>query len=184
MLDIVEGSDANTELECSSCNTTVGVLDNTTQSYKMAKLALAVTSNTGNQQSFDSTKWLSCHLLSSMDNEGLRKFIVSSTSKLQDTISIWVFAPDLIISSSASQQDAPCRVVKIMWKPAPAQPQSSRLDTQSMTEGEIEMPSFEFDALKRSLEDSATLLPEGSRQFLGWNVALLERFSDEDASLT
>jgi hypothetical protein len=184
MLDIVGGSDANTDLECSSCNTTVGILDNTTRSYKIAKMALAVSSKTGSQQSFDIVKWLSCHLLSSMDNEGLRKFVLSSASKLQDPISIWIFAPDLIISSSASRQDTPCRVVKIMWKPAPVQPQNSMLDTQSMTEGEIEVPAFEFAALKRSLEDSAILLPEGSRHFLGWNVALLERFSDEDASLT
>lgn len=76
------------------------------------------------------------------------------------------------------------RVVKVMWKPAPAHIQNARLDTQSMTEGEIEMPAFEFAALERSLEESAVLLPEGARQFLGWNVALLERFTVEDALLS
>jgi hypothetical protein len=53
-----------------------------------------------------------------------------------------------------------------------------------MTEGEIEMPTFEFAALKRSLEERAILLPEGARRFLDWNVALLERFTVEDALLT
>lgn len=149
----------------------------------MAKLALAVTASTGDQQSFDITKWLSCHLLSSMDNEGLRKFVVSSASGLQDPISIWIFAPDLNIASSASRQDTPLRVMKIMWKSAPAQVQNTRLDTQSMTEGELEMAAFEFAALKRSLEDSAILLPEGARRFLDWNVALLERFTVEDSLL-
>ena len=180
----VESSNDNTDLECSSCNATVGVLDITTRSYKMAKLALTATSNAGNQQSFDMTKWLSCHLLSSMDNEGLRKFTVSSASGPQRPISIWIFAPDLNIASSASRQDTPLRVVKVMWKPAPAHIQNARLDTQSMTEGEIEMPAFEFAALERSLEESAVLLPEGARQFLGWNVALLERFTVEDALLS
>ena len=180
----VESSNDNTDLECSSCNATVGTLDITTRSYKMAKLALTATSNAGNQQSFDMTKWLSCRLLSSMDNEGLRKFTVSSASGPQRPISIWIFAPDLNIASSASRQDTPLRVVKVMWKPAPAHIQNARLDTQSMTEGEIEMPAFEFAALERSLEESAVLLPEGARQFLGWNVALLERFTVEDALLS
>ena len=180
----VESSNDNTDLECSSCNATVGILDITARSYKMAKLALTTTSNAGNQQSFDMTKWLSCHLLSSMDNEGLRKFTLSSASGPQRPISIWIFAPDLNIASSASRQDTPLRVVKVMWKPAPAHIQNARLDTQSMTEGEIEMPAFEFAALERSLEESAILLPEGARQFLGWNVALLERFTVEDALLS
>jgi hypothetical protein len=180
----VESSNDNTDLECSSCNATVGILDITTRSYKMAKLALTATSNAGNQQSFDMTKWLSCRLLSSMDNEGLRKFTVSSASGPQRPMSIWIFAPDLNIASSASRQNTPLRVVKVMWKPAPAHIQNARLDTQSMTEGEIEMPAFEFAALERSLEESAVLLPEGARQFLGWNVALLERFTVKDALLS
>jgi len=149
----------------------------------MAKLALAVTSNTGKQRSFDITKWLSCRLLSSMDNEGLRKFVVSSASGSQEPISIWMFAPDLRISSSASRQNTPVRVVKVMWKAAPAQVQNTRLDTQSMTEGELELPDNEFTALKQSLEDSAVLLPEGARKFLDWNVAVLERFTTEDSLL-
>jgi hypothetical protein len=183
MPENAENSIANTNLQCSSCNATVGILDTTTRSHKIAKLALAVTSSTGNQQSFDIAKWLSCHLLSAMDNEGLRKFTVSSVSGPQDPISIWLFAPDLNVASSASRQDTPLRVVKVMWKPAPAHVENARLDTQSMTEGEIEMPAFEFAALKQSLEGSAILLPEGARQFLDWNVALLERFTVEDASL-
>jgi len=182
MPERVESSD-NIELECSSCNTTVGILDSTTPSYRMAKLALTLTSSTGNQQSFDITKWLSCHLLSSMDNEGLRKFTISSASGSHSPISIWIFAPDLNVASSASRQNAPLRVAKVMWKPAPAQVQIVRLDTQSMTEGELEMSAFGFAALKRSLEESAVLLPEGARRFLDWNVALLARFTGEDALL-
>jgi hypothetical protein len=183
MPEHVEDSNANADLECSSCNTIVGILDATTLSYKMAKLALAVAPNISNLQSFDMAKWLSCHLLSSMDNEGLRKFTISSASGAQRPILIWIFAPDLNVASSASQQDTPLRVVKVMWKPAPAHVQNAWLDTQSMTEGEIVLPAFEFAALSSSLEECAVLLPEGSRQFLDWNVALLERFTVEDASL-
>jgi hypothetical protein len=42
MPENVESSNANTDLDCSSCNATVGLLDATTRSYKMAKLALAL----------------------------------------------------------------------------------------------------------------------------------------------
>jgi hypothetical protein len=96
---------------------------------------------------------------------------------------IWLFAPDLNIASSAASYDEPLRVTKILWKSAPAQRQDTLLDKQSMTEGEIEIPDFEFDALKGLLEQSAILLPENAQRFQEWNVALLERFVASDRIL-
>lgn len=170
-------------LNCSSCAATIGTLDAVTSSYKLSKMALSISPKDDHRQSFDSTKWLSCHLLNSMDNQGLRKFVVSSSNGSQPSLLIWLFAPDLSIASSAAPHDLPLRVTKILWKVAPAQGQDTLLDKQSMTEGEIEVPAFEFDALKQSLDKSVVLLPESARHFQDYNVALLERFVVADGIL-
>jgi hypothetical protein len=164
-------------LNCSSCDAIIGALDATTSSYKLSKLALSIShKDDDKKQSFDATKWLSCHLLNSMDNQGLRKFVVTADPGSKPSLLIWLFAPDLNIASSATAHDTPLRVTKILWKSAPAQRQDTLLDKQSMTEGEIEVPGFEFEGLKCSLDQSAKLLPESARRFQDWNVALLERF--------
>lgn len=118
-----------------------------------------------------------------MDNQGLRKFVVTPSPALQPCLLIWLFAPDLNVASSAAAHDTPLRVTKILWKAAPAQRQDTLLDKQSMAEGEIEVPDFEFEALKSSLERSAVLLPESAQRFQDWNVALLERFVASDGVL-
>jgi hypothetical protein len=177
MMKSSNNSDTPTNLNCSSCDAILGTLDVATSSYKLFKLALSTSSNNDHRQSFDTSKWLSCHLLTSMDNQGLRKFVVTSDQASNPPLLVWLFTPDLNIASSATPQDTPLRVTKILWMLAPVQPQDARLDKQSMSEGEIEMPQFEFDALKRSLEQSAVLLPESARRFQEWNVALLERFT-------
>ena len=176
-------SDAAAHLNCSSCDATVGIMDVATGSYKLSKLALSLSSKNDHRQTFNATKWLSCHLLNSMDNQGLRKFVVTPNPALQFSLLIWLFAPDLNIASSAAEHDEPLRVTKILWKPAPAQTQDTLLDKQSMTEGEIEIPNFEFEALKSSLEQSAVLLPESAQRFQDWKVALLVRFVASDGVL-
>lgn len=182
-MDTSHGSDIANHLNCSSCNATLGILDASTSSYKLFKLALSISSSSEHKQSFDSTKWLSCHLLSSMDSQGLRKFVIISNPTSQPPLLIWLFTPDLSIASSAAPHDTPLRVTKILWKLAPVHDKDVLLDKQSMTEGEIEMPDFEFDALKQSLEQSASLLPESARHFQDWSVALLERFAVDDEVL-
>lgn len=160
----------------------LGVLDLSTQSYKLAKLAISVSPSPDRTQSFDRQKWLSCHLLNCMDNQGLRRFIITSGNNSQDALEVWLFTPDLRIASSASATSKPARVAKILWKQATVERQEARLDAHSLSEGEIEMPLFELQALRRALEESAVLLPEKARRFQNWNTALLERFSIEDAS--
>lgn len=182
-MEALHGSDAAAHLNCSSCDATIGILDVATSSYQLFKLALSLSSKNDLRQNFNVTKWLSCHLLNSMDNQGLRKFVVTSSPALQPSLLIWLFAPDLNIASSAATYVKPLRVTKILWKPAPAQRQDTLLDKQSMTEGEIEVPNFEFQALESSLEQNAVLLPESAQRFQEWNVALLERFVASDRIL-
>jgi hypothetical protein len=180
MTKVSDNSDTATDLTCSACDAILGTFDAATSSYKLFKLALSISSNNDHIQSFDTVRWLSCHLLTSMDNQGLRKFVITSDQASNPPLLVWLFTPDLNIASSATPQGTPLRVTKILWMLAPIQPQDARLDKQSMSEGEIEMPQFEFDALKRSVEQSAVLLPESARHFQDWNVALLERFSVSD----
>jgi hypothetical protein len=185
VIEAPHGTDAAANLKCSACEATIGTLDVSTRRYKLFKLALSLSSKNDRRQTFNDNKWLSCHLLNSMDNQGLRKFVVTSnpTSASQPSLLIWLFAPDLNIASSAAAHDTPLRVTKILWKSAPAQRQDTLLDKQSMTEGEIGVPGFEFEALKSSLEQSAVLLPESAQRFQDWNVALLERFVASDGNL-
>lgn len=183
MKELPHSSDAAAHLNCSSCDATIGILDVATSSHKLSKLALSLASNNDRRRTFGVTKWLSCHLLNSVDSQGLRKFVVTPSPALQTSLLIWLFAPDLNIASSAAAHDEPLRVTKILWKSAPAQRQDTLLDKQSMTEGEIEIPDFEFQALKTLLEQSAVLLPENTQRFQEWNVALLERFVASDGIL-
>ena len=183
MIEVSHGSDAAAHLNCSSCDATIGTLDVATSSYKLSKLALSLSCKQDHQQTFDATKWLSCHLLDSTDNQGLRKFVVTPSPASQPSLLIWLFAPDLNIASSAVACDKPLRVTKILWKLAPTQRQDTLLDKQSMTEGEIETPDFDFQALQSSLEQSAVLLPASAQRFQDWNVALLERFIPSDGKL-
>lgn len=185
LTQVCNRSDSTTsehDLLCSSCSAIVGVLDKPTQSYKLAKLSLSISPSQGQPQSFDKPKWLSCHLLNSMDNQGLRKFIVTSGDDSPNTLLVWLFTPDVRVSSSESLTPEPARVAKILWKQTPAERQQALLDTQSLSEGEMELPFFELQALQRALEDSAALLPEKARRFQDWNTALLHRFNSEDAS--
>jgi hypothetical protein len=182
-MEAPRGPDAVAHLNCSSCGATIGTLDVATSSYKLSKLALSISCKNDHRQTFGVTKWLSCHLLNSMDNQGLRKFLITPHPASHPSLLIWLFAPDLNVASSAVACDTPLRVSKILWKLAPAQRQDTLLDKQSMTEGEIQGPDFEFEALKASLEQSGVLLPESAQRFQDWNVALLERFVAGDEIL-
>lgn len=60
----------------------------------------------------------------------------------------------------------------------------ARLDRQTLSEGEIELPEEELKLLKEAFAQSADLLPEGSKMFQEeWRVALLPRFVQADVGL-
>jgi len=62
-METPDGTDAVTHLNCSSCGEINGILDVATSSYKLFKLALSISSKDDHRQTFNVTKWLSCHLL-------------------------------------------------------------------------------------------------------------------------
>ncbi|KAK6425381.1 hypothetical protein LTR95_016268, partial [Oleoguttula sp. CCFEE 5521] len=174
--------DKETILHCASCNASLGTFDDATQSYKLAKLSLSLSHDPGGaRQAFPPELWLSCRLLNAAESQGLRKFTLLSSGP-GDALLIWMFTPDLYISSSKAASIEPMRVAKILWKYAPSamESQGSGLDSQSLSDGEMEMPSFELTAMQYCLEQSSLLLLEHARHLMGWNVGLLQRFVLEE----
>lgn len=85
--------------------------------------------------------------------------------------------------------------MKIFWKDVESSQISSldgsgvndnegRLDRQTLSEGEIELPEEEFRVLKEAFDKSGGLLPAGSKTFQEeWRVALLPRFVHTDVEV-
>jgi hypothetical protein len=103
---------------------------------------------------------------------------------------IWIFTPDLTISSSSSSPSVPLRVAKFLWR---VQPDSTsgdgdtimrndegRLDRKALSQGHLDLPQEEFLVLRNCLERSAEILPLAAREFMGWKVGVLERFGRDD----
>ncbi|KAI6876974.1 hypothetical protein KC318_g16407, partial [Hortaea werneckii] len=175
-------------LLCTNCNTNLGNVDTNTQAHRLGKSSLSI-SETPDSAPISHTmeQWLSCHLLTSADAQGVRKFKVyrhtaaaaaaSSSSSDEEkaqspsltALQIWLFATDLVISSSASPIPDPLPVLKILYKRVDVPTESTdRLDAQALSEGELELPPHEWEFLDRLLEGSAGLLPARARGFQDW----------------
>ncbi|KAI7345813.1 hypothetical protein KC354_g14529 [Hortaea werneckii] len=192
-------------LLCTNCTTNLGNVDTNTQAHRLGKPSLSISDTPASAPiSHAKELWLSCHLLTSADAQGVRKFKVyrhtataaaaSSSSEEEEeeeekeekeaqcpsltALQIWLFATDLMISSSASQTPEPLPVLKIFYKQinVPAEESTGRLDAQALSEGELELPRHEWELLNDLLERSAGLLPARARGFQDWKVGVLRRF--------
>ncbi|KAI6825460.1 hypothetical protein KC340_g13974 [Hortaea werneckii] len=178
-------------LLCIKCNTNLGNFDTNTQAHRLGKQSLSISDNPDSAPISHNTElWLSCHLLTSADAQGVRKFKVyrhcHATEEEEETnsptltaLQIWLFATDLVISSSAAQTPEPLPVLKILYKYAevPAEESTGRLNAQALSEGELELPQHEWELLRRLLEESKGLLPSRARRFQDWKVGVLRRFT-------
>ncbi len=156
-------------------------MEATTGGFRLRKLNLSVSpNNSGGFSSYDKQKWLACLLLCAMDTRGVRKFSV----RHQDmAFKLWLFTPDLTVSSSASKSPEPMRATKVLWQDIDASDDTGPelLTAASLTEDELRLTKDEAQILRRLLEDSAGMLPPGARTFQDkWNVGLLERFTAND----
>jgi hypothetical protein len=117
----------------------------------------------------------------------VRKFRVTAStfSSPQHALNLWIFTPDLTISSTSSSSGRPIRVAKILWREAESSSGSAegdmeidegRLDRKALSQGYLEIPGEELGKLRECLERSAVVLPGAAREFLGWRVGVLERF--------
>lgn len=118
-----------------------------------------------------------------MDSQGVRKLIVrGQNAKSNQALKLWIFAPDLKVSSSVRSSAEPVRVAKIMWQEieAPEEDMSERLSGAALAEGELRLWQDEIVLLNQALVSGGEWIPEDSRQFQEWRVGLLERFTLED----
>lgn len=159
------------------------MLDPQPQGYRLRKPYLALTvPGTETATMYPTEKWLSCLLLSAIESQGVRKFVVHAQPASGVALKIWIFTPDLNVSSSAAREpEQPIRVAKVLWNDCPTPPTGAeRMNGQTLSEGEIELPNQEVDKLRSCLEASAVWLPQGARIFQSWNVGLLKRFTRVD----
>ncbi|GAB1741929.1 hypothetical protein NU219Hw_g7332t1, partial [Hortaea werneckii] len=180
-------------LLCITCNTNLGNFDTNTHSHRLGKQSLCISATaTSTPKSHATELWLSCHLLTSADTQGVRKFKVyrhhdgtaeeppRQSPTVPNALQIWLFATDLVISSSTSPIPGPLPVLKILYKRVdvpPAEASTGRLDAQALSEGELELPRQEWEFLDELLRGSAVLLPSRARAFQDWEVGVLRRFT-------
>ena len=117
-----------------------------------------------------------------MENQGVRKLTVHDTAT---SLKLWIFTPDLTVSTSARASVEPIRVAKILWKDCVESADiDDRLNGTTLSEGELMLWQDDLVLLREKLKQGGDLLPEGARRFQDWNVGLLERFTREDLGLT
>ncbi|KXT13227.1 hypothetical protein AC579_1727 [Pseudocercospora musae] len=174
----IVSSDHDEILRCSTCNTIVGHV-HTSGGYKLRKQHLSLSSSPSHKPaSYPPEKWLACLLLASIDTQGVRKFTVRSTISDGPAVKLWIFTPDINVSSSAATASAPIRAVKVLWQDCTlVSDDIGALNRQALMQGELELPPQEMNQLRDKLMQSKFMLPEPARKFQDWNVALLTRFT-------
>lgn len=117
-----------------------------------------------------------------METQGVRKVIASERDLASEkALKLWIFSPDLSVSSSARSSTKYIKVTKVLWQDSsPPTDIAEKLNSTSVSEAELTLGSGQVELLRSALEQSGTLLPENAREFQDWNVALLERFTPHD----
>ena len=96
-------------------------------------------------------------------------------------LKLWIFTPDLTISSSARSTTDPVRVVKVLWQDSDAATgDSEKLGGPTSSEGELRVRKEVVAMLRETLARTTQWLPEAARRFQDWHVGLLERFTTHD----
>lgn len=166
----------------------IGYKEASTERIRLRKLQLSLSVGLGNAPTtFDAEKWLTCRLLDAMDNQGVRKFVVQEPGSTSNAaLKLWIFSPDLSISSSIRSYAEYVRMAKVLWQDwnPPRGGENENLNGSALAEGELRLCHGELGLLRSRMEQSGTLLPEGARTFQEWHVGLLERFIPSDIRST
>ncbi|KAF2682438.1 hypothetical protein K458DRAFT_307079 [Lentithecium fluviatile CBS 122367] len=181
-----ENESPPTILGCKHCSHVVGTPDEPSEGWRIWKWCIGV-----QNRSYSIQKWISARLLFLVENQVIRKFHVHPSPSVSDTnpvpsLLIWVFTPDLFVSSSipseGGRQD-PTRSMKVFYKRqtwAPLKPG----EVETVDVEDVVFPTGLFEEFVRVLGRSRMVLPEGARRFQGWEVGLLERFDVGDVELS
>ncbi|KAK0352043.1 hypothetical protein LTS02_014906 [Friedmanniomyces endolithicus] len=171
---------------CMKCHTAIGVLDPSTEGFKLRKPCLSVAvSQKSSSQGYSHEKWLSSALLTAAESQGVMRLALHTSDECSDhpisMMHTWLFAPDLMISSSAADTTDAIRVVKVLYREGvPADLET--LGKMGSAEGELEVSEEEWCEMRTLLDRAAALLPEKARRFQQWKVGLLRRFVEDDVS--
>ncbi|TKA36593.1 hypothetical protein B0A54_11836 [Friedmanniomyces endolithicus] len=177
---------ASASILCSKCHTAIGVLDPSTEGFKLRKpcLSIAVSQKTSSR-GYSHEKWLSSALLTAAESQGVMRLALHasdwSSGHPISMMHTWLFAPDLVISSSAADTKAAIRVVKVLYREG-VSADIETLGKMGSAEGELEFSKEEWCEMRSLLDRSAELLPGKARRFQQWNVGLLRRFVEDDVS--
>ncbi|KAK3724917.1 hypothetical protein LTR37_000965 [Vermiconidia calcicola] len=177
-----DGQGGDSGILCSQCKTTTGLFEASTGAYNLSKLHLSVSTNpTSSTANHETQKWLACLLLCAMDIQGVRKFVVRKNADDASVLRLWIFTPDINVSSSAISSTESGRFAKVLWQHT-EDPQrgSDKLNAASLSEGELKLQGGEMKMLCAMLKKGGELMPEAARHFQDWNVGLLERFTASD----
>ena len=184
MEPIAADSASSAPVLCVQCKACVGILDSSSRGYKLRKACLSVaTGGTKASSSYSQDQWLSSILLTAAESQGVRRLVVyaggENGSKIEHVMHVWLFAPDLRISSSVAKAATPMRVAKVLHR-AGLPADVEKLGGVGAVEGEVELSKNEWCELQDLLTESAKLLPEAARRFQHWTVGLLRRFTTDD----
>lgn len=182
---------------CTTCNKIIGFKDDQAEGLRLHKMSLALSYTALAQpESFEPAEWLSCHLLSAIETQGVRKFIFSTLpyevrpyhmsadarALIIDTLQIWVFSSDVCYSSLVHPK--PTRGIKVYFRAT--KQNAADIDTLKAQNLHIEtltlparLEQMLFDLLQQSNES----LPEKVATFLDWKVGFLPKFTREDVNM-
>lgn len=126
-----------------------------------------------NPESYDSAIFVAAQLLHLIESSIARKVVVHSNT--DDGLLCWIFNPDIYYSSS-KRGPTVHRAMKVFYKEV--QDPLQMLDEHNSSLEELALPDLELVELKKTLKDSAQVLPQSARTFQDWQVGLLDRYEE------
>ncbi|KAF2674618.1 hypothetical protein BT63DRAFT_15838 [Microthyrium microscopicum] len=174
-------------VQCAKCEHVVGVEDRSTDALKLSKWSLKVTKG-AKTKGYATVKWFSAQLLSAIDAEGTRRFLIQEDIRKADGTGkaalLWVFTNDLAYSSSFDQEKRqdPTRAMKVFWKSID-EPEKVLKENQLNVE-HVLLPANIYSRILGTLLSSRAVLPTASQTYQDWQVGLLERFTSLDCAIS
>ena len=71
--------------------------------------------------------------------------------------------------------------MKVLWHEETHEEQENESDMKKfLTESEIKLSQDQMEQLLLALQRNSLWVPDGARELQGWNIGLLERFTNQD----
>ena len=161
-------------LHCSQCDSFIGSTRNDEDGYRIWKSKISVRRNQDSDaEAYDSSIFIAAQLLHLIETSVGRRVVVHSNSG--SGLLCWIFNPDIYYSSS-KRGPTVHRAMKVFYKDV--EDPVKLLDEHSSTVEELALPKQELEELRRTLVDSAQILPQSARTFQEWRVGLLDRYEE------